>query len=71
MIPNYSAFSHEGLSLLLLLRLKQMKIVAVAFGIKLIEWNEAERGGVDAIAQTSRILWAIIKDMAQMAVAMT
>jgi len=64
MIPNYSAFSHEGLSLLLLLRLKQMKIVAVAFGIKLIEWNEAERGGVDAIAQIRRRR-PVVKDVAQ------
>jgi hypothetical protein len=56
------------MSLLLFLVCKQFEMFTIPFTLKLIERNEAQGRGVYAIAQSTSVLGAIVKNMAKMAV---
>src|SRR5262245_924350 len=59
------------MSLLLVLTLEQLTVDAIALALELIQGNETQRGGIDAVAQAARLAWAIGEDMAEVAVPMT
>jgi hypothetical protein len=47
-----------------------IEVVAVAFRLHVVAMDEAERGRVDAVAQTPPVARTVGEDMTQMAVAM-
>src|SRR5262245_53555047 len=63
-----SSFMAARSSFMAVLHLVQ--VTRVTLGLHVVAGNEAQRRGVDAVAQAAAVLGAVGKDMTQMAVAM-
>src|SRR5215831_19270072 len=68
--PASTARSVEVIRLLLHLSIEQLAVAAVPLVFELIQRDEAQRRGIDAVAQAACFARAVRKDMAQMAIAM-
>src|SRR5262245_63917064 len=62
-----SSFMAARSSLMAVLHLAQ--VTRITLGLHVVAGNEAQRRGVDAVAQSAAVLGAVGKDMTQMAVA--
>jgi hypothetical protein len=50
-------------------RFEQLAIAAIPFPLQLVDWDEPERSGVDAVAQPARFAGTVGEDMSQVAIA--